>query len=130
MPKASQFINATRTILVPLTFEADGERKTEEFKVIYRAYSPKVARELAALEEDETNRSVAKSLAGVVVSLPDITDDNERPLAITEETLNEFANENLTAIYQAILKDIRPTPAPTTSTVSPSTSATEPAAQN
>jgi hypothetical protein len=130
MAKANQFINATRTIKVPLTFEDEsGERKTEEFAIKYRSYSPKVAREMAELEKAEGS-SIPRSLARLIVSIPEITNGDNEPVEITEENLSEFSNDNLEAMYAAIVKDIRPTQAPTTPSVSPATSETRAAAQS
>jgi hypothetical protein len=130
MPKAtlSQFIAATRTINVPLTFEVDGERKTEDFKVIYKAYSPKVAREMSVLE-DEKKDDLAGVLAEIVVSIPEV-EGEDGPLAITAENLDLMAQDNLLAIYKAITVDIRPTKAPAPPSGSPVTSETEPAPQS
>jgi hypothetical protein len=128
MPNARQFINATRTIIVPLVFEENGERKTEDFKVIYKAYSPKLAAEMSEIEKAE-GANVARSLAKILVSIPDIR-DGEEPLAMSEVNLEQFSAENLKVIYEGVFKDINPTAAPATSKNSPSTSATEPAPQS
>jgi hypothetical protein len=109
---AAQFLNATRTIKVPLTFEEGDERRTEEFTVKYRSYSPRVAREMAEAEADENNRNMAKSLAKIIVSIPEIL-DGEKPIAITEENLNEMSTDNLNALYRGVLADVSPTERPT-----------------
>lgn len=120
--KSLKFLNATRTVRVALTFEDNDERQTEEFAVKYRSFSPKVAREMEEAESDENNRSLAKSLAKIVVSIPDIVSEDEQPIAITEDSLSEFSGDNLTAIYKSILRDINPTQPLPTSIISPSTS--------
>lgn len=106
MYKASQFISATRTIKVPLTFEDDeGERLTEEFAVKYKCFSPKIAREMEEVEKDEDTASLAKSLANIIVSIPEIV-DGDKPLAITEANLEGMALDNLRALYKGVLADI------------------------
>src|SRR5688572_29541410 len=90
--KANRFINSTRTVLVPLTFEEGGERKTEDFKVIYKAFSPRVAREMEKLEEDSTD-DLPRVLAGVIISIPEITDGengSESPMEINGEALEQM----------------------------------------
>jgi len=112
MPRAHQFINATRTIKVALTFEENSERIKEEFAVMYRAFSPRVAAEMAAVEQNE-GANIARSLARILVMIPDIVDDDKKPIAMTEENLEQFTSENLKALYEGVLCDINPT-APTT----------------
>jgi len=125
MPKVnvSQFVAATRTIIVPLTFEDDaGERQTEGFKVVYKAYSPRVARQMDELQKQSAD-SITEVLAAIVVSIPEIG-NGEGPIAITAENLDQFSNENLLAIYKAIVDDVRPIQAPKQPADSPSFSAT------
>lgn len=130
MPKVNVNQFTTRTITVPLTFEeGDGcERKTEDFAVKYRV-TPALMREVTTIEE-EADWNIAKSLALVVTSIPDITNGDGAELEITEENLADLGADNCRAIYFRLFKDINPTQAPTTSADSRSTSATEPAAQS
>jgi len=130
MPKAHQFFNSTRTVVVPLTFEDDdGQRLTENFKVIYRAMSPKVWREMTEIEK-ANERNIAASLAGMVVSIPDIHGEDDQPIPITEESLDRMTQDNLLAIQNAILHDINPTAALPPSAPSPSISEPERATQS
>jgi len=112
MPKASQFINATRTIKIPLTFEEEnGDRKSEVFAVVYRAFSPKVAEEMSAIESGE-GANMARSLARMLVKIPEIINEDGSPVEMNEENLAQFSGENLKALYEGVTQDINPTPTP------------------
>jgi len=130
MPRVNVSQFTTRTITVPLTFEEgeNCERKTEDFAVKYRV-TPALMRQVTELEE-VPDWNMAKSLALVVTSIPDITNGDGGPLEITEEHLADLGAVNCREIYFRLFKDINPTQAPATSTDSRSTSATEPAAQS
>jgi hypothetical protein len=130
MARANQFVNATRTVRVPLVFEEEGERKSEDFSVVYRAFSPKVAREMRDVEKDEGNRSLAKSLAAIVVSIPEIF-EGEQPMSINEDNLEQMSSENLIAIYEAVTKDVQgPTQGRTDKSASAPSLVTSPPAAN
>ncbi len=55
-------------------------------------------------ETESLQYGLAKLVAQMIHSLPDILDDDERPLAITAETLSTFASQNLRSIRDAVAK--------------------------
>ncbi len=128
MPKSiSQFVNANRTVRVPLTFVENGERKTEELEIVYRATATVM---VAIYELSEANQdTMVEILARVIVSIPEIADEAGAPIEINAETIGGMDYDNVKAIYTKVLADLRPTQAPTTSPDSQPISETEPAAQ-
>ncbi len=158
--RAAAFVDAMLATTATLTFTdlETGEPKTDDFKIIYFALSPKKAdeldrwiedydRRLEALEarrqaheaaqakerqaaeaaggtfeerpfedpeEDELKHGLAQLVAKMVKSIPEIVEgegEEERPIAITAETLSGFAAQNLRSIRDAIRRDAATDPA-------------------
>ncbi len=103
----------TRTVKARLTFEEQGERKTDDFTVHYRSLTPARLRRLNEMQKDEGNsRAFAEALAEVVISIPDIVEGEagkETPIKIDADVLDGcFDWPNLQAINEAILVDTYP----------------------
>jgi len=62
---------------------------------------------LPFVDEEETSlqHALAQFVARLVSSIPEIIGDDDKPVAITAETLSGFASQNLRAIRDAVLKD-------------------------
>jgi uncharacterized protein (DUF342 family) len=113
--KASQVVNATRSVNVTLTFDDDeGNRHTEATRVIYRALSVRRMRELAEKTE-VTKKEFSEQLAEMVVSLPDVVDEADKPYPINSEFFESLSLDNLKAISEGISNDIAPPSQPSAS---------------
>ncbi len=103
----------TRTVKAKLTFEENGERKTDEFTVHYKSLSPARLRKLNEMQADGDNtRAFAAALAEIITSIPEIVEGEEgaeTPIKIDADVLDSlFDWPNLNAINEAILVDTYP----------------------
>ena len=112
--KATNVLNTRRTVKVKLAFEADGERRVEEVRVVYRGMSLKFAREFEGAS-DEDRQEVITQLTKIVVGLPDILGDDDQPIAPTADFFESLEIENLRTISDAIGNDINPPTKPSAS---------------
>ncbi|HEY0545318.1 MAG TPA: hypothetical protein VGC91_08090 [Pyrinomonadaceae bacterium] len=121
MRHISKFANATRTCVAKLTFEEGGVRQTEDHRVVYHSFSPKVEKEIAEIVaegnkakeagEEVSTLALARQLATIVSDLPDMcegTPESPQPVKITVELLAVFSGDNLASIFEAIQEDINP----------------------
>jgi hypothetical protein len=109
--KGNKLTDAKRSVNVTFFFEDDnGERQEIKTKVIYRALSPKLLRELADMTEasEENRRAVAEQLAKVVYQLPDVVGEDDQPIKVDVDFFDALSFDNLTAINKAIQEDIHP----------------------
>lgn len=94
--------------------DENGDRQVaEEIRILY--YSPTTATvkqrmaDMKALEESkEPFYWFSKKLLGTLHSLPDLADENGKPIEITEEFLDGESAANLKMINDAIEADIAP----------------------
>jgi len=108
--KVSQL--ATRTITAPFVYEENGERKTEQCRVVYRALTDKVRQQIDALPKDTTD-SARAYLRIVLHALPDIVTEDGKPVEITDDFLRDHLDvTNVAAIFDAINEDVSPKKAP------------------
>jgi hypothetical protein len=105
--KRRKIFGTRRTTTAELTYEEDGERKTEKVRISYLGLSTKVAR---ALNEEAKldSTSLANQLCSILkVQLVDITeDDSDKPATLTLEDFEELGQDNLIAINAAIRDDV------------------------
>jgi hypothetical protein len=84
--------------------EADREEKAQAAGETFTP-TPFEARPFEDPETESLRYALAQLVARMVVSLPDIVDDEgEAPIAVTPETLSGFAESNLRSIRDAIWK--------------------------
>src|SRR5436309_971564 len=105
--KAGSVVNARRTVKAALTFEAQAERTTADLRVLYRGISLRLAREFEQAT-DEDKAAVVAQIARIVVGLPDILGEDEKPVEPSSEFFEALDIENLRAISDAIGNDINP----------------------
>lgn len=111
MIKLSNPQGRVRETTAPFEYTDDkGKVQTADIRVIYRSPTitdirvQKLERE--ARENAGESLYISDSLASVIDALPDLTDDNEKEIAITVENLDQLTITNLTAIQKAINEDI------------------------
>jgi hypothetical protein len=91
----------------------DGEEvKVEQIRVRY--FSPTVAEvrstssEISAKRKEGETVWLSETLSKQIESLPDLVDDKDKPIKITAEFLETLPVVNLTAINDAIDRDLAP----------------------
>jgi hypothetical protein len=110
---AAKLADATRTATAALTFEDEGVRQTDNFKVEYRALSPRMMRELSDTVVDENDRvDIVKYLLKVVRSMPEVVGEDGQPIILTEGFFDTMDSSNLKSIFKAIQDDVSPNEKP------------------
>jgi hypothetical protein len=108
--------NPTFTVEAVLTFEIEGERFTDTYKIIYNGLSARIMRELLDDVPDEgdeiteeNRNAVAAQLAQLVADIPDITnDEGTGPATFDAAFFDGLTLHNLKAINDAVRNDINP----------------------
>jgi hypothetical protein len=109
MPQIKAQSFARCSITVPLSFAGENGRETADFVVNYRSFSPAVLTEMTALGVDQDgNLPYTKSLPLLIVSIPDVVDEEGKPAGITEELLSTWSTANLKRLFDAIVSDENP----------------------
>ena len=122
--RIKNLVNSKRTVNVSLICDPapglrrageddEGARQSESVRVAYRAMSLRLSRELG--NEDLDKKGLCEQLARIVVSLPDIVGDDEKPIEPTVDFFDSLDIENLRAINKAIGEDINPPTKPSNS---------------
>lgn len=117
MIKVNRKKRTVRECLAPFQHEDEetGELKTSDIRVRYFSVS---IREIKAIEAAEKAQKAQKGnpeqkwlsdkLAARLESLPDLTDENDKPFPVTADSLEDVELLNLLSIQAAIEEDMDP----------------------
>jgi hypothetical protein len=108
--KAKQLADVEHRTTARLSFPGDdGERQTDDFVIIYRGMSPKMARELnESLTPKGERIEIAKYLAAAVKGMPEVVGEDDQPVACTFEFFDAMEPANLAAIFTAVQEGYSP----------------------
>ncbi|HWQ36953.1 MAG TPA: hypothetical protein VNQ79_29245 [Blastocatellia bacterium] len=108
--KASRLADTVHRTQATISFaDDDGQKQSQEITILFRGMSPRVSRDLLAAQIGDTDRvEMARFLAAAVRELPEVVDEDERPVPVTFEFFDAMEIANLTAIFNAVQEGYNP----------------------